>query len=504
MSPVVSDRPTIRNGRIVGTRVHFWRAGLRASNGGGGAADETKTQQLTKSTKTKRGGPGPGRTDRRGIYPRHLQPTPCAGEVAMRRIETAGYEVRIEDHHPPGRAAEFLRDPERHQEPLRLWRETVELVTNAAGIKRRFAAGFVLDDGRVALSADGDRGAVICINPNRYAEAIAKYGHEPLSLAAYLHSVACHEIAHLDGRMGHGHDEEYIAAREEMGAVTAHTLPLIAEAAACLLGLGPCTRRPMQVDAARQEALRACQGGSCQVDQETVESLPSPKTTEILLPTLGWSGTSRERLFEGYVEAADALRTALDRLQDAAPNGRDYFTQGPDAATLALRDHAQRVRAVQKVLSEIEDLAEHCAPRESLPSLPCKVVESLPRKRSDVVRRVRAQLGPQHLRPDFRRARPEGSTASWGCCYVAAEAVWHALGGPDSGLRPTFIRHEGAPHWYLVDVATGEVVDPTVDQFSSPPDYSRGTGKGFLTSDPSQRAQAILSSARLPTILRTR
>lgn len=114
--------------------------------------------------------------------------------------------------------------------------------------------------------------------------------------------------------------------------------------------------------------------------------------------------------------------------------------------------------------------------------------------RTRLVAAVRAQLGPQHLRPDFRRARPAGAPASWGCCYVAAEAVWHALGGPASGLRPTFVRHEGAPHWYLVDLATGAAVDPTADQFSAPPDYARGVGKGFLTSAPSRRARAILAA----------
>mgnify|MGYP000095976313 FL=1 len=114
--------------------------------------------------------------------------------------------------------------------------------------------------------------------------------------------------------------------------------------------------------------------------------------------------------------------------------------------------------------------------------------------RTRTVAAVRAQLGPQHLRPDFRRARPAGAPASWGCCYVAAEAVWHALGGPASGLRPTFVRREGAPHWYLVDLATGEAVDPTADQFSAPPDYARGVGEGFLTSAPSKRARAILAS----------
>lgn len=359
----------------------------------------------------------------------------------MKRVETDSFEVRIEDHHPAGRSAEFLRDPERHQAPFRLWRETLEHVAAAANIHRPFGAGFVLDDQRVALSADGDRGTVICINPERFAEAIAKYGHEPLSLAAYLHSVACHELAHIDGRMGRGHDEEFIAAREDLGASTAHTLPMIAELAACALGLGPCKRRPTQVVAARQDALRACQDGPCQGD---------PLDAAV----------------------ASIIRRIVDQRPREVSKGYIY--------RFAER-HGPRLRAAVSQVGQAAD-----------------IVEGLPaRKRADVVRRVRAQLGPQHLRPDFRHARPEGATASWGCCYVAAEAVWHALGGPASGLRPTFIRHEGAPHWYLVDVATGDPVDPTADQFTSLPDYSRGTGKGFLTLAPSQRAQAILAAARL-------
>jgi len=56
------------------------------------------------------------------------------------------------------------------------------------------------------------------------------------------------------------------------------------------------------------------------------------------------------------------------------------------------------------------------------------------------------------------------------------------------------VADEGAPHWYLVDLATGRAVDPTADQFRTSPDYSRGIGKGFLTSAPSKRARAILAA----------
>lgn len=111
-----------------------------------------------------------------------------------------------------------------------------------------------------------------------------------------------------------------------------------------------------------------------------------------------------------------------------------------------------------------------------------------------VSRAVRSALGPHLLRPDFRARRPSAAPASWGCCYVAAEAVYHGAGGPASGLRPMFLRHENAPHWYLQD-AQGAVIDPTADQFTSPPDYAQGRGKGFLTSKPSRRTRELMREA---------
>ncbi len=129
-----------------------------------------------------------------------------------------------------------------------------------------------------------------------------------------------------------------------------------------------------------------------------------------------------------------------------------------------------------------------------------------------VVSAIRAHLGPHVLRPDWRKRRPANAVPAWGCCYVAAEAAYHALGGEGVGLKVMHVNHEGAPHWYLVDLTRREVrshrgakrlierpivIDPTADQFATPVPYTKGKGKGFLTLQPSKRAQALLVAAGL-------
>src|SRR5690606_9712769 len=47
----------------------------------------------------------------------------------------------------------------------------------------------------------------------------------------------CHELTHLDGRMGKGHGEEFVSAREDLGHATGHLLPAIAVLVQKVLGL---------------------------------------------------------------------------------------------------------------------------------------------------------------------------------------------------------------------------------------------------------------------------
>jgi len=48
----------------------------------------------------------------------------------------------------------------------------------------------------------------------------------------------------------------------------------------------------------------------------------------------------------------------------------------------------------------------------------------------------------------------------------------------------------GGTHWFLRRY--DKVIDPTVRQFKRTPLYSRGHGCGFLTRQPSKRAQIII------------
>lgn len=101
----------------------------------------------------------------------------------------------------------------------------------------------------------------------------------------------------------------------------------------------------------------------------------------------------------------------------------------------------------------------------------------------------------QALTDDLRRSPWRGhSNRMAGHCYVASEALWHLLGGPESGWTPQFVRHEGQPHWYLRRYAV--IIDLTASQFVTAPAYHLGKGKGFLTKAPSRRAATVIQRVK--------
>jgi len=78
-----------------------------------------------------------------------------------------------------------------------------------------------------------------------------------------------------------------------------------------------------------------------------------------------------------------------------------------------------------------------------------------------------------------------------GNCYVTCEALYHLIGGKISGWKPMNIRHEGDSHWFLKH-ESGLILDPTVSQFKTVPDYTKAKGRGFLTREPSRRAKKLM------------
>ena len=81
-----------------------------------------------------------------------------------------------------------------------------------------------------------------------------------------------------------------------------------------------------------------------------------------------------------------------------------------------------------------------------------------------------------------------------GNCYVTCEALYHLLGGKKLGWKPMTLHHENDTHWFLVNMITNQILDPTVSQFNTVPDYSKARGRGFLTKLPSKRAKQLMNN----------
>jgi hypothetical protein len=159
--------------------------------------------------------------------PRKLNPF---GRLAGLRISRKRYDR--------ARAARFKKGYARWIPFLATWDATLRLIAAEARIRSRFRPGFVLDDDLVGLTATTPGGAVVIyVHPDRFVQVVKAHRERPVAIAAFLHGLAVHELTHADGRMGEGHGESYLAAREDLGAAIGHLLPAIAALAARLLRL---------------------------------------------------------------------------------------------------------------------------------------------------------------------------------------------------------------------------------------------------------------------------
>ncbi len=112
---------------------------------------------------------------------------------------------------------------------------------------------------------------------------------------------------------------------------------------------------------------------------------------------------------------------------------------------------------------------------------------------STLSRAIVAELSDDLLAPRYRGVK--GANKFTGHCYVASEALFHFMGGRQSGMVPQVLRHEGSTHWYLKESSTGRVRDLTAAQFKTKPDYKLGRGCGFLTKKASKRCAELMQRA---------
>jgi 2-polyprenyl-3-methyl-5-hydroxy-6-metoxy-1,4-benzoquinol methylase len=109
------------------------------------------------------------------------------------------------------------------------------------------------------------------------------------------------------------------------------------------------------------------------------------------------------------------------------------------------------------------------------------------------INKILRVLTPDLLKRDYVEANKTNET--YGHCYAASEALYHLLGGKASGLVPMNGKDSnGVVHWWLRS-KDSRVIDPTATQYTSiglNPPYEAGKGGGFLTKEPSRRAQTII------------
>lgn len=108
-----------------------------------------------------------------------------------------------------------------------------------------------------------------------------------------------------------------------------------------------------------------------------------------------------------------------------------------------------------------------------------------------LVQKVQENLSDDLLKKSFK----SHSCNTGGHCYVASEALYHLLGGKDAGYTPMNINHEGVSHWFLRH-SSGQILDPTAEQFKTKVPYDKARGRGFLTKQPSKRAQTLMKRVK--------
>lgn len=232
-----------------------------------------------------------------------------------------------------GRSYRFRKGVAKWTPYLLAWDGVLRLVASEARMRRAFRPGFVLDDNVVAEANRRPNGtSYVLIHPDRMAQVVKAHKERPIAIAGFLHAVACHELTHVDGKMGDGHDEEFVARREDLGFATAHLLPAIAILVQKLLRLperkGADARRVVRLERQVGE-LRAAVAEGKRLVARLSRSAPAPapapavRSSSILRtvvrqvaanPPAGWTRAE-------IVAFADRHEAHLARLVSAAFGG---------------------------------------------------------------------------------------------------------------------------------------------------------------------------------------
>lgn len=112
----------------------------------------------------------------------------------------------------------------------------------------------------------------------------------------------------------------------------------------------------------------------------------------------------------------------------------------------------------------------------------------------DLIKKIQSVLTKDLLIPYWQKNKKPNDHPYFGHCYAASEALFHLLGGKSAGYTPMRAPTPLGTHWWIRD-KNGIFLDPTAEQFTHiglELPYDKGVGAGFLTKEPSKRAQEII------------
>ncbi|MFY0539971.1 hypothetical protein [Nannocystis pusilla] len=158
----------------------------------------------------------------------------CKDDVCQVRDSRGPIIVRTRCNYDRGAAAAFKRNIGRWRPHHEAWHTALRLVAQRGGVRRRFQPGLLLCTKNKAYTTSGLGEPVVYLQPE-LLDVVVRKEADPYAVAVYLHHAAAHELAHLDGRMGRGHDADFIAAREDLGQRTGAILPQLVEIAEKLI-----------------------------------------------------------------------------------------------------------------------------------------------------------------------------------------------------------------------------------------------------------------------------
>lgn len=218
------------------------------------------------------------------------------------------------------RGKEFRRKARAYMKYLVAWDFVVRAVLTAANASRtnqwyridRLGIGFVLDPEVLGLTRKD--GKFVMVQPLAFEKVAETYRDRPFVVAAWVHGVACHEIAHameIQSEGNGGHNQNWSVVRENLAAETLFLLPAIEDGCAKLLKLRKRRRRrptPAEVDERVVRLETALAEARTQIEEATA------------------SEGKRTRIFDRYAGLAHKLHHLVGLYEF-----RDWLQANPDA-----------------------------------------------------------------------------------------------------------------------------------------------------------------------------